>query len=200
MKFFQTIFCLSVCLTAAYTVFSQSKNPIQQPPVMIKANVMVLDSKEQLADIKAEDLKIYEDGIEQKISKLTKKESLNLGLVIDNTGSMRTQLSAIVGTANLIVENLRDSDEAFAVRFISSNNISLVQNWTSNKNDLKKSLNNMYIEGGQSAVIDALKMSADLLLEKKDDAKRSALILISDCEDRASFYKLEVSFENIKRQ
>ena len=189
MKFHRAIFLFIICLISAFPAFSQDKSNNDKAPITIKANLMVLNSNKQLSDVKLEDIKIIEDGVEQKISKLSKKQSLNVGLVIDNSGSLRFQLPAIVGTANLIVENLRENDMAFAVRFVGRDKIQNIQDWTSDKNLLKREINNMYVEGGKSAVVDAIKLSADKLIEKKDESKRNVLILISDCEDRDSFYK-----------
>lgn len=198
MKVFCKIFSLLlICLISANHNFSQDKNKTQNP-VKIRANLMVTNSNDQLADVKPEDLKIVEDGIEQKNAKLTKNESFNLGLVIDSSGSMRTQFDTILGTANLIIENMREKDEAFAVSFISSDNIRLAQSWTSDKNLLKRGINNMFVQGGQSAVVDALMTSAEELIKKKNENERSALILISDCEDRNSFYKTEEVLKKLK--
>lgn len=197
MNFSRAIFLLLIFLISAHSNFSQDKNTTQTP-LTIKANLMVLDSKNQFADVKPEDLKLFEDGIEQKITKLTKKESLDVGLVVDSSGSLRSQFDTILGTANLIVENLRERDEAFTVSFVSSNNILLTQDWTSDKKLLKGGIGNMYVQGGHSAVIDAVMMSAEKLIEKKNDNERSALILISDCDERNSFFKLNDLLKTVK--
>lgn len=198
MKFHRASFLFIICLISAFSAFSQDKSNIDKTPITIKTNLMVLNSNKQLSDVNPEDIKIFEDGVEQKISKLSKKQSLNVGFVIDNSGSLRFQLPAMVGTANLIVENLRENDTAFAVRFVSRDKIQNVKDWTSDKNLLKREINNMYVEGGKSAVIDAIKLSADKLGEKKDESKRSILILISDCEDRDSFYKTADVLKSVK--
>jgi Ca-activated chloride channel family protein len=201
MKLTRVIFALIlVCLASGFAP-AQDKNSnekdkkTEQKPIEIKANVMVLDTADKYVDdIKQEDLKIFEDGVEQKITYFAKKEPiLNLGLVIDNTGSMRTQLDKILSTGAVLAINLRPTDEAFLVRFVSSDKIETVQEWTSDKARLKAGLEQMYIEGGQSAITDALYLSATKMLEreKKDAAKRYALVLITDGEDRDSFYTLD---------
>jgi Ca-activated chloride channel family protein len=163
---------------------------------------MVLDVDGKFAnDIKLEDLKIYEDGTEQKITYLAKKENaLNIGLVMDNTGSMRTQIERIITAGRTFVSNLRLQDEIFLVRFVNSEKIQIAQEWTSNKTLLSNALDNMYIEDGASAIIDGLYLSANKILEreKADNSKRGALILISDGEDRDSYYKKETLFELFK--
>lgn len=191
MKFHRTILLLIICLSATVFAFSQDKNKKSESPITVKTNLMVLDSKEQFAEVKPEDVKIFENGIEQKVTNLYKKDAANVGIVVDNSGSLRMQLDTILQTATLFVQNLRENDQAFTVRFISRDKIQTTQNWTSNKNSLQRSIENMYVEGGKSALIDAIKFSTDKLIEKKDESKRSTLILISDCEDRDSFYKAD---------
>jgi Ca-activated chloride channel family protein len=205
MKLTRAIFVLYlVCIFSGF-VFSQekSKDKKSEPkPVEIKANVLVRDaSGNMIDDVKAENLKIFEDGVEQKITYFTKKEQLlNVGLLIDNTGSFRLLLDEAVKAGTSFKNYLAKEDEAFLIRFISSDKVQLVQDWTSNGNLLQRGLENLYIEGGQSAIIDALYISAQKILEREKQQKstRYALILITDGEDRASFYKEAQLYELLK--
>lgn len=163
--------------------------------IAVKANIMILDSENQYIDgVKAEDIKIFEDGVEQKITSFVeKKPVLNLGIVVDNSGSMRPVLDEIIWTASLVAVNLRKDDKAFAVRFVDSKTLEVIQDWTSDSQQLIKNFQNMYVAGGQSAVLDAIYVSAEKLHEKAKENKdeRYALILISDVEERASYYDFE---------
>lgn len=182
-------------------ITSQDKKDkdVKQTPVEIKANVLVSDEKNQIVgDVKMEDVKIYEDGVEQKLLKLTKTESVNVGILVDNSGSLRTQFETILATASAIAKNLREEDKAFTIRFVSRSSIEITQNWTSDKNLLVKSINNMYTQGGQSAVVDAIKVSADHLIKNKSESKRNVLVLISDCEDRDSYYTTEQVLKHLR--
>jgi Ca-activated chloride channel family protein len=201
MKITRIIFALClVCFAAANFAFAQEKpkekdKKSEQKSVEVKANVMVLDASGNLAsDIKLEDLKVLEDGVEQKITYFAKKEPiLNLAIVADNTGSMRTNLNEVVQISSLFVDVLKPSDEAFVVRFVDSDIIEIMQDWTSNKRLLNQALEQMFVEGGQSAVLDAIYLSAQNLLkrEREDKSKRYAIVLISDVEDRDSYYNFE---------
>src|SRR5688572_19989018 len=150
MKYFHTIFLLVFCLTLSIPIFSQNKDKKEETSLTIKTNLMVVNSKEEFTDINSEDIKLSENGVEQKITNLYKKEAANVGIVIDNTGSMRMQLETILQTASLFVQNLREKDQAFTVRFVNKDKIQTAQDWTSNKTLLQRSLENMFIEGGLS--------------------------------------------------
>ena len=55
------------------------------------------------------------------------------------------------------------------IRFVSSDKIEIVQDFTPNKTDLNDALENLYIEGGQTAIIDAVYLAA----EKVDEYEAS---------------------------
>ena len=118
---------------------------------------------------------------------------LNLGLVMDNSGSLRLQLEKLVIGGKALVDSLTGEDEALIVRFTGSDNINVIEDWTSGKSKLKEILDLMFIESGQSAVIDATYLTAQKLLERenKDTSRKYAMVLISDVEDRASYYELK---------
>lgn len=200
MKLTQNIFTLFLLYFAVVGfAFSQNKSlkekneKAEQKTLEVKANVMVLDAENKfIDDIKVEDLRIFEDGVEQKITRFAKRpEKLNLGIIVDNSGSMRYVLNEIISIGKSIVSNLQEDDEAFIIRFVSSDEIEVGVEWTSDKTKLKAAIDNMYISGGASAIADAIYLSGGKLLEreKKDKMKKYALVVISDGEDRDSYYR-----------
>ncbi len=89
------------------------------------------------------------------------------------------------------------------IRFVSRDKITIEQNFTSNKTDLNDSLDNLFIEGGQTAIIDAVYLASEKVSEYeksrgKDDRKRRALIVVSDGEDRDSYYTEAQLFEMLR--
>lgn len=183
---------LPIGITAQDKKSDKKDKDAKQTPVEIKANVLVSDEKNQLVgDVKKEDIKVFEDGTEQKITYFAeKKPVLNLGIIVDNSGSMRPSFDEIIRACSYVATNLRDMDEAFIIRFVDRTMIEIVENWSSDRSKLIDACNRLYIEGGQSAVLDAVYLSAEKLLEraKEDTSKRYALLLISDVEERDSYY------------
>jgi len=131
----------------------------------------------------------------QPIGFFTKSEvPTNYSLVIDNSGSLRPQIEKVIEAGKIIVGTNRPGDETSIIRFISSDKIEILQPFTSNKADLNDALDDMYIDGGKTAIIDAVYLAAETVdqYEKTrdpNDRKRRALVLVSDGEDRDSFYK-----------
>jgi Ca-activated chloride channel family protein len=89
------------------------------------------------------------------------------------------------------------------IRFISRDKIEIAQPFTDNKADVSDALDNLYIEGGQTAVIDAVYLAVQNVDEyeaskRPDDRKRRAIILVSDGEDRNSYYNEKQLFDLLR--
>lgn len=144
-------------------------------------------------DVPQEAFHVTEDGTPQKIEVFMNEDvPLTYGLVIDCSGSMRSQLQQIVNAGKKIIDTNKAKDETFIVRFISSDKIETLQELTSDKQVLSNGLDTLYVEGGQTAVIDAVYLSAEYLAKARTDpneVRRRALILVTDGEDRSSYYK-----------
>jgi len=133
-----------VSLSAVGQQKDQKKKSDPQGPIQVRANVMVIDSKTELVnDIKLEDLKVFEDGVEQKLTSFARQEPVALALVVDNSGSLRSQLGTIISAAKLAVFNLDTDDEAMVIRFVNSNTIQIIQEWTSDKAKMLDAVENM---------------------------------------------------------
>jgi Ca-activated chloride channel family protein len=132
---------------------------------------------------------------------------ITYGLVVDNSGSLRSQIAQVVEAAKTIIESNKPGDETFVVRFISSDEIKIMQDFTADKQALGDALDDMFIEGGQTAIVDAVYLSAEHASERRkktgdpaEEKRRRALILVTDGEDRNSFYKTEQLFESLKEE
>lgn len=118
---------------------------------------------------------------------------LSYGLVVDNSGSLRAYIDQVIAAGKTLVEGQREGDEAFVLRFVSRDQIELVRDFTGSRAALGRTLDAMYVEGGQTAVVDAVYMAAEHLSQKygPDSTRQRALVLITDGEDRASYYTKE---------
>ena len=118
---------------------------------------------------------------------------ISYGLVVDNSGSFRLLLDQVVTVASEVVESHGPEDEAFLVTFVDTPKIVLRQELTTSKSEMLDAINNMFIEGGQTAILDAVKSSADYLAEngKSDPPRPRSLVLVTDGEDRESKVKIE---------
>jgi VWFA-related protein len=123
-----------------------------------------------------------------------KAPPVSYGLVVDNSGSFRLILDRVIDVTKDIVEENKGDDETFLVRFTDTQKIRIVQDLTSVKGEIHDAADNLFIESGQTAILDALYVSAQYLVKeaKTEPGRRLVLVLISDGEERDSATKYEV--------
>ena len=173
---------------------------------LVNLNVRVIDRNNRpIGDVRQEELNIYENGVLQPIFSFTREEvPVSYGLAIDTSGSLRSQLAQVIEAGKVIINSNKPGDETFLVRFISSDKIEQVLDFTSNTEDLIDSLDTFYIEGGQTAIVDAVYVSAEHVAQYKkgndNDRRRRALIVVTDGEDRGSQYKQEELFDRLREE
>ncbi|HEY5839785.1 MAG TPA: VWA domain-containing protein, partial [Pyrinomonadaceae bacterium] len=95
-------------------------------------------------------------------------------------------------SAKLAAEGMKPGDEAFVARFVGAEQFQIKEPMTSDLDSVADALDDIYVEGGQTAVHDALDKALTYLEEDRSgDAKtrRSVLVLVTDGEDRASKIK-----------
>lgn len=114
--------------------------------------------------------------------------TLSYGLVVDNSGSFRAILERVISSTTAIIDDSRPDDEGFLVTFVDTAKISLRQEMTGNKESLRDAAENMFIEGGPTAILDALMFSAKYMSgQSTSQPDRSrVLILITDGDERES--------------
>ena len=171
---------------------------------LVTLNIRVIDRNNRPIDnVRQGDFKIYEDGVLQPIFDFNKEEvPISYGLAVDTSGSLRSQLPTVIDAAKTIINSNKPGDETFLMGFISSDKIETLLDFSSRKDDLLDAVDNLYTEGGQSAVVDAVYLAAEHVAEYKkgnmDDRRRRALILVTDGEDRDSFYKADQLFARLR--
>ncbi|MDQ6785703.1 MAG: VWA domain-containing protein [Acidobacteriota bacterium] len=172
----------------------------------VKLNVRVVDANNRaVKNLNQSSFKVYEDDVLQPINSLTMTEIPMINaLLIDNSRSLRSQLKNIIEAGKILVVKNRSTDESAVIRFVSADKIEVVQDFTLNKTSLIQGLDNLFVEGGQTALIDAVYFAAKKIDQyqnpaQKDDVSLRALILITDGDDRNSSHNEEQLFELLRR-
>jgi len=193
LKLLACLFIFGTCALA-----QEPAPPTQQPtPQTLKVKFLAYTEKgKTTAELKREDVHVYVDGAERPVTYFAREESsVSYGLVVDNSGSLHTQINAVIAAADFIAKNNGPSDETFVVRFVSSDEIKVMQEFTNDKNAISDALHDMFIEGGQTALLDAVYLSGQYVTQKsRADAnapRRRALVLVTDGDDRASYYRTD---------
>lgn len=163
---------------------------------LIQIPVFVHDKEGRpVNNLKEEHFQVFEDKTPQKIKLFAHEDvPLSLGLVIDNSGSMRSKRERVNSAALSFVRESNPEDETFIVNFDDS--AYLEQEFTGSIGDLMDSLDNLDTRG-ETALYDAVYLSVDKVIKDgKRDSK--ALLLVSDGEDNTSKYKLEQVIKRLK--
>ncbi len=128
--------------------------------------------------------RVYEDKVEQKLSVFRKEDvPLSMGLVIDNSGSMRDKREKVNAAALTFVQTSNPQDEVFVVNFNDEFFLDLDKDFTSDLHELRDALERVDSRGG-TAMYAALVGSMDHLKKATHDKK--VLLVITDGEDNAS--------------
>jgi Ca-activated chloride channel homolog len=159
-------------------------------------NVTILDEGGHLVtDLKQDDFKVFEDGVPQTIASFQHQDiPVSMGIIIDNSGSMRDKRAAVNTAALDLVKASNRDDEAFVVNF--SDEAFIDQDFTSDIGKLRDGLSHIDSKGG-TALYDAVVASADQLAKNAKRPKQ-ALLIITDGEDNASTFSLEQTIRRVQ--
>lgn len=159
-------------------------------------NCTVVDSDGHLVqDLTRDDFHIYEDNVPQNIVAFQHSDiPVSMGILIDNSGSMRDKRAAVNAAALDLVRASNPSDEAFVVNF--SDEAFLDQDFTSDINKLRQGLGHIESRGG-TALYDAVVASADQLAQGSRRPKQ-VLLIVTDGEDNASTLNLEQTIRRVQ--
>ena len=132
--------------------------------------------------------KVFENGSEQPI-KIFRREDvpISLGIVIDNSGSMREKRQKVETASLDLVKASNPQDEVFVVNF--NDEAYLDVPFTNDLKKLEDGVARIDSRGG-TAMRDAISMSIDYLKEKGKKDKK-VLLVVTDGNDTASSGTLE---------
>ncbi len=176
------ITCVVILLVSASAILAQELRQQDKSYTMsvdvqlVQLPVSVLNKDgHPVTGLQKDHFQVFEDGVLQEIS-LFKHEDVpvSVGLVIDNSGSMRNKRESVNSAALTFAKESNPEDESFIVNFDDS--AYLEQDFTSSINDLVKALGHLDTRG-ETALYDALYLSAEHLNEGQKDKK--ALLLIT---------------------
>src|SRR6266581_4500741 len=214
MRYIFLFFCAAVFTSAAV---AQVPIPNSAPPppgqgpnagkqgssIKVDVNLVVLhttviDDRQRFADgLKSENFRIFEDKTEQKLSVFKREDvPVSMGLVIDNSGSMRDKRPRVNEAAITLVQASNPQDEAFVVNFNDDFYLDLDKDFTSSIPELKEALERIDSRGS-TALYDAIIGSLDHL--KKASKDKRVLLVVTDGEDNTSHNSLEKTIREIQK-
>ena len=135
---------------------------------------------------------VYENGVKQQIRKFMREDvPVSMGLIVDNSGSMRMKRAAVEAADLALVNDSNRDDEVFIVNFNDEAFLDLPpdKTFTNDIKEMKEALTRLDSRGG-TALFDAIRMSITHLKEKGHRDKK-VLVVVTDGNDNASNITLE---------
>lgn len=152
-------------------------------------HAVVVDQRQRLVtSLDRNAFTVYEDGQPQQITRFLREDiPVALGIMIDNSGSMRDKRPDVNRAAMNLVSSSNPDDQVFVVNF--SDEYYLDQDFTGEVPLLKEALERIESRGG-TALYDAVIASADHM-KKSAKLEKKILLVVTDGEDNASINSLE---------
>jgi VWFA-related protein len=158
----------------------------------------VLDDRQRLVtNLDKNAFTVYENNQPQLITSFRHEDiPVAMGIVIDNSGSMREKRDAVNKAAINLVRSSNPQDEVFVVNF--NDEYYLDQDFTSSIPKLREALEKVESRGG-TALYDAVVASADHL-KKNAKLEKKVLFVVTDGEDNASRESLETAVRRLQAE
>jgi Ca-activated chloride channel family protein len=186
------VFVLIAAFSIALSRAAQSDKRRDNYAIKITArevvlNVTVMDHRGNfVSGLSSDNFQVYEDGVAQKSAYFVHEDiPVTVGLVIDNSGSMRAKRNDVIAGAEALARSSNPQDEIFVVNFNENISFGLPGNvpFTDNTAQLEAALARS-APSGQTALYDAI--AAALAHLKVGTRDKKVLVVISDGGDNAS--------------
>jgi Ca-activated chloride channel family protein len=160
---------------------------------LVVLHATVVDRKGRLiTNLPPSAFRVFENGVEQHLT-IFKREDVpvSMGIVIDNSGSMRDKRKKVEDAAMALVKASNPQDEVFIVNF--NDEFYLDVDFTSSIKKLEEGVARIDSRGG-TAMRDAINLAMDHLKKGRRDKK--VLVVVTDGNDNSS----EITLENLVRK
>ncbi|HTW59116.1 MAG TPA: VWA domain-containing protein [Terriglobales bacterium] len=167
----------------------------QVEEVVLHATV-VDDDQRLVAHLDRSAFSVFEDGRPQTITSFRREDvPVEIGVVIDNSGSMRDKREKVNEAVLNLIRASNPSDEVFVVNFSAKSYLD--QDFTSDIHLLERALHQTTMQGS-TALYDAVVASARHL-ESNSRLEKKVLLLITDGQDNMSEETLQEATRELQR-
>ena len=196
---------LATALVAGVSLRGQPVKPPAPEPVIDSGTVFrsdtrvvdlhatVMDSSGHLVtNLPRQAFTVYENGVQQMITNFKREDApVSMGLIVDNSGSMRDKRSKVEAAALTLVKDSNPQDEVFVVNFNDEayKDLPHGKDFTSDIKEMEEALKRIDSRGG-TAMRDAIRFSIDHLKEKAHREKK-VLVVVTDGNDNSSLVTLQ---------
>jgi Ca-activated chloride channel homolog len=148
---------------------------------LVTLNMSVIDKSTNrgLVGLTKSDFRLFENGAEQEILQFESSSApFDLLLLIDLSGSTRDKVKLIRSAALRFIDAARSFDRIGVISF--AGNPVVVSPLTLNRQSLRQRVNAMETSAGDTKLYDATDFAVNQLLQDAKNARRTAIIVMSD--------------------
>jgi len=148
---------------------------------LVTLNLSVIDrnTNRGLVGLTKSDFRLFENGAEQEILQFESSSApFDLLLLIDLSGSTRDKVKLIRSAALRFIDAARSFDRIGVISF--AGNPTVVSPLTLNRQSLRQRVNAMDTSAGDTKLYDATDFAVNQLLQDAKNARRTAIIVMSD--------------------
>ena len=148
---------------------------------LVTLNMSVIDKSTNrgLVGLNKSDFRLFENGAEQEILQFESSAApFDLLLLIDLSGSTRDKVKLIRSAALRFIDAARSFDRIGIISFAGSPTV--VSPLTLNRQSLRQRVNAMDTSAGDTKLYDATDFAVNQLLQDAKNARRKAIIVMSD--------------------
>jgi Ca-activated chloride channel family protein len=162
----------------------------------VTLSAVVLDARRHLVtNLAPTNFAVFEDNQPQKITSFKREDiPVSIGIVVDNSGSMRTKRTAVTKAVLNLIQASNPQDEVFVVNF--NDDPYLDQDFTNKLSPLREALDRVDSRGG-TALYDAVIASAGHLAKVAKKEKK-VLLVVTDGVDNESRESLESAIRKVQ--
>lgn len=149
---------------------------------LVRVDVLATDGRHPIAGLRAEDFELRDNGIPQRIDRVLAHEGrIDAWLVLDESGSVRRDLNALVGAARAFATGLGSGDRSGLLTFRHA--VQLRSALTQDPSGLPSGLRFARAEG-YTSLRDAVFVALAL---REESSERSLILVFSDGADTMSW-------------
>lgn len=148
---------------------------------LVTLNLSVIDRKTNrgLVGLTKSDFRLFENGAEQEILQFESSSApFDLLLLIDLSGSTRDKVKLIRSAALRFINAARSFDRIGVISF--AGNPTVISPLTLDRQTLRQRVNSMDTSAGDTKLYDATDFAVNHLLQDAKNARRTAIIVMSD--------------------
>ena len=147
-----------------------------------------------VAGLSQNNFRVYEDGVEQQIASFSQEDvPVSMGILMDLSGSMKGAKDQVHKAALAFIQASNPEDQVFLIGF--NDQAELLQDFTSDIDEISDALDNAVVVGS-TVLYDAIYLG----VEKAHTGTKvkKAIIVITDGEDKDSYYKFDELISKIQ--